>query len=1176
MSFFRIRTLRRVAWMAAMIACGSAHADDIEVYQNASTAPVAPNVMFLLDLSGSMNWAADGGTASSTNPARLDIVKKSIADLLDDPDLPDVRIGFAQFQSTAPEGPHFPIADVNADAYTIDPDIPTGTTVREVIKYLVDDSSAWGGTPTVDAMHEMALYFRGEGPPNTWLDTFGSWDTSSNAYEGEVGYRAPHPASHTGTFVNVDPSQPGYSQYCYDYTPTYPGDPNDCQDAIDAGVPMECEFFGNRVCTTTTCDSDCGTRFVCPVAEEYTEPSGCLQDSFGNTWVTGTSGGVPSQCCSASDSAGLECVSYLSYPSSCPVAEVEECKTYNDREAHNRCRMVVDDQRQYTSPIVAQCQKSALVLLTDGDPGINTTDQGEVSGTSAQWPYAIREMIAASDPTKTRDDIVCQDMSPVFGQPAGSKDAANCGVELARFMAQNDQVASIPGSRVNTHTIGFAVAGPAWNYLQRIAEAGEGQAYEANSADGLISSFKQIINSVTSTNQSFQAVTTSFDATRLQTSDRAFMTLFKPSDKRQWSGNLKGYFLRKDGLHDVQDRIALTNAPSGEVVFRPIAQSFWSTMSDGNDPLAGGFANAFTPSSRPVYTITDPTETSNVDLADGNHAFAISNAGLTAALLGMPGTATVADRDALIDWARSNRVGDPLHTRPQVVEYGGSTGNVLFFSTNQGLLHAVDINLPAAVGDSSGGDELFAFMPRRLLANVYQQSLDQTGASHIYGLDGTLTVWRQDKDNDGVINNADKVYLYLGMRRGGTAYYAFDVTDPTQPVLMWQIDETVAGFAALGQTWSGLRRATIDDNGTLRDVLIFGGGYDADQDTAGTVRNPAGDDQGLGVYIIDAHTGALLTSVGPGTPAFTKNAASMIYSIPADIRITDSDSNGIDDRLYFGDMGGQLWRIDIKEGAAITNPAALSAYRIADLGLDASGAATAASNRRFYYAPSVARVSRGGQLVYALSIGSGYRAHPLNADVDDKLFVVFDEHPDIGAPTLTPSLMNLSALYDASANLLETGDSTQQAAALGSLKGKSGWWIDLAPKEKVLARVRIFRNRLFATTFTPEAGDVCSGGAYTNRLYAVNLLDATSALPSDVDGDGIIAVGEKVRFETVVDQAAILDEPVIVTYHDDGNPNPPPGDDPEPPTTCSAIYTGAQEMMAICSAPVKVNWLKTR
>ena len=213
---------------------------------------------------------------------------------------------------------------------------------------------------------------------------------------------------------------------------------------------------------------------------------------------------------------------------------------------------------------------------------------------------------------------------------------------------------------------------------------------------------------------------------------------------------------------------------------------------------------------------------------------------------------------------------------------------------------------------------------------------------------------------------------------------------------------------------------------------------------------------------------------------------------------------------------------------------------------------------------------RANQVVYALSIGSGYRAHPLDDNVDDQLYIMFDTNSVTGEPATTPGSLDLGDLYDATANLIQTaGTQAARNAELTQLGTKAGWYLNLGSNEKVLARVRIFRNRVFASTFTPEGSTVCELEDTTNRLYGVRLFDGTGAIPQDTNNDGVIDYFA--RNEVVVDQAAILDEPLIITYHTPGDPGGA-GVPPKPPSSCSGIFGGTQQLLALCTAPIKVNW----
>ncbi len=67
----------------------------------------------------------------------------------------------------------------------------------------------------------------------------------------------------------------------------------------------------------------------------------------------------------------------------------------------------------------------------------------------------------------------------------------------------------------------------------------------------------------------------------------------------------------------------------------------------------------------------------------------------------------------------------------------------------------------------------------------------------------------------------------IGMRRGGDAYYAMDVTDPLSPSLKWQIDASTTGFSNLAQSWSKASLVTVNNAGTHERMLEFSGGYNA-------------------------------------------------------------------------------------------------------------------------------------------------------------------------------------------------------------------------------------------------------------------------------------------------------------------------------------------------------------
>jgi type IV pilus assembly protein PilY1 len=357
-------------------------------------------------------------------------------------------------------------------------------------------------------------------------------------------------------------------------------------------------------------------------------------------------------------------------------------------------------------------------------------------------------------------------------------------------------------------------------------------------------------------------------------------------------------------------------------------------------------------------------------------------------------------------------------------------------------------------------------------------------------------------DGDHVIESSDgdHVYLYIGMRRGGQNYYALDVTNPDAPALKWTITGGTGGFAELGQTWASAVHTAVNIDGTVKQVLIFAGGYDSDQDDKTT---RSADGQGRALYMVDAATGVLLWSAGPTTNpngSYTQTFADMNYSIPSDVRLLDINNDGLADQMYVADMGGQLWRFDIINGNAAAS--LVSGGVIADLALNASGDNDAANNRRFYYAPDVSLMRYGTQRFLAIAIGSGWRASPLNTAVQDRFYMI--RQSDIYAPPTTYSKINETNLYDASDNTIGQGTSAEQATALSSLWNTyNGWFIDLPNSgEKVLAESLTVNNQILFTTFEPVSGaTACSVGVGKGRFYVISSYDATPVMNLDNVGD---------------------------------------------------------------------------
>jgi type IV pilus assembly protein PilY1 len=120
----------------------------------------------------------------------------------------------------------------------------------------------------------------------------------------------------------------------------------------------------------------------------------------------------------------------------------------------------------------------------------------------------------------------------------------------------------------------------------------------------------------------------------------------------------------------------------------------------------------------------------------------------------------------------------------------------------------------------------------------------------------------------------------------------------------------------------------------------------------------------------DSVTGALLWHGSrDGTHKdFNVTGKAMDYSMPAEVKVVDFDGDGLADRMYSADMGGQVWRFDIFNG----QPAAslINGGVIAQLGSAPTASPPLANVRRFYYSPDVAMVSTQDYSFVHVVIGS--------------------------------------------------------------------------------------------------------------------------------------------------------------------------------------------------------------
>ena len=730
----------------------------------------------------------------------------------------------------------------------------------------------------------------------------------------------------------------------------------------------------------------------------------------------------------------------------------------------------------YVSPVTdLQCQtNNHIVLLSDGEANNN---------------HSVDEIQA------------------LLGETCSGSGGEQCGLDLVRNISSSDE--SKIDTRVITHTIGFAANATANNFLNQLSLQSGGGFYTADNSSDLVTAFQTILRSVKDVNATFVSPGVAVNQlNRLTHRDELYFALFRPSEGTIWPGNLKRY--RIDG-DQVLDRNGSPAVDSNTGFFSDNSHSFWSVLADGNDVRNGGAASQLD-LIRNVYYFNGAGQ-----IVSSENELRENNDNITTTMLNinnLDNANTI--RNDLLRWARGVDVldddgdgdatdsrmamGDPIHSQPVIVNYT-ETDSSVFVATNHGFLHSFD---------AETGEENFAVIPEELLSNLHDFYQNNTSFSHIYGLDGDM-VLRDDGTNK---------YLYVGMRRGGRNYYVFDITSKTQPRLKFKIEGGSAGFEKLGQSWSRPTLTRVRIGGVARNVMIIGGGYDEEQDSK-QQRSP--DTVGNAVYIIDSDTGELLWS------ASSENAdmilPNMQYSIPARISVIDRENDGFADHMYVVDMGGQVFRLDIHNGESRTN--LVTGGLMADFAADG----TTEDNRRFFYGPDVSEISLAEQHYYAVALGSGYRAHPLDTQINDFFYMIKDTGvflPDEdGNFSLPERPLTHASLYDATPHSLTSSEGTSQEVEANAFAASDGWLIQLdVGGEKVLASPLILDFQVFFTTYVPATLNTsqCAPPTGNSRAYLVELVNGNAV--TDLNRNG--QLDHEDRFATLRQTGIAPDTKILI------------------------------------------------
>lgn len=484
--------------------------------------------------------------------------------------------------------------------------------------------------------------------------------------------------------------------------------------------------------------------------------------------------------------------------------------------------------------------------------------------------------------------------------------------------------------------------------------------------------------------------------------------------------------------------------------------------------------------------------------------------------------------------AELRQVGAVMHSSPVLLTSQGKityndTTRVLgseqrkdyaLFGTTQGLLHVVD---------AETGQEKFAFVPNEMIENQKEAFLKPNMATSglgkmFYGVDGQWAVYSEyvvDSSGkltvgNGLNSEKGKQRVYGGLRMGGRGYYALNLDNIDSPKLMFNINPDAATTGSplsfMGQSWSKPALGWVKWGKTKRLVMFVGGGYDAGGDdgnaktgsTKGTyggyeedAYNQGNNGRGAGVYMFDATTGELLwwSSSKASSSSATTNAGiiglndtNMKYSVVSEIKTVDRDADGLIDHLYFGDLGGQVFRVDINNKATALGAFAKS-RRVMNL------SQTDGKAPRFYEAPAFSIYDSAGKTFAVVSIGTGNRSQPLKEYTVgttgrkyDSIYNIYDK--DVTNPNLytmaDSEFVSLNINLDATNGLKEIKDENRFGVATVDVLAPystKGWYYqfksNMLQSEKVFSMPIVINNDMYVSTFDgskPGLSGDCGAG----------------------------------------------------------------------------------------------------
>jgi type IV pilus assembly protein PilY1 len=463
---------------------------------------------------------------------------------------------------------------------------------------------------------------------------------------------------------------------------------------------------------------------------------------------------------------------------------------------------------------------------------------------------------------------------------------------------------------------------------------------------------------------------------------------------------------------------------------------------------------------------------------------------------------------------------------PYYQEYKTSTATrkgTVFAASNDGMLHAFEtdpdndpyfqtagiataettddtftgtLNTSAASGE---GSERWAYVPSMVLSRL--KLLAETNYAHQYFVDGSPTVgdvcFGHTTSTPCSAQSNWRTILVAGLNAGGRGFYALDITDPANPVALWEFK------GGSGQPCIAADSDVTSSSGQTADChvgLSFGNPLITKRPsdgkwvvivTSGYNNVNPGDGKGH-LYVLDAQTGVVLqrmsTPVGCDGVITTGGCTAGTVDPSGLARINAWVNNAFSDNkaltVYGGDLKGNLWRFELDGNTNVTVTAG-SVTRIATL-VDPSNVAQPITTK-----PELAEVN-GKRVVY-VATGKFLGTSDKTTIQRQSIYAIKDEMNSITSPTIA---MTRSGSFPTSAITgfvrqdlsLISGQSDQRTTTTNAVSFANttdhGWFVDLPdggsgtnPSERVNVDPILQLGTLVIASNVPNS-DTCVAGGF--------------------------------------------------------------------------------------------------